>query len=72
MAWHEFLPFTSSNISAIRYDVEQSLLEVEFHNGGRYHYYDVPEHVSQAFEHAESKGVFLARNIKGHFRYGKV
>jgi hypothetical protein len=72
MAWREFPSFTSSNVAAIRYDPEQSLLEVEFLNGGRYQYYDVPEQVAQAFEQAESKGVFLAKNIKGHFRYSRV
>lgn len=72
MTWQDFTPFTSSNIAAIRYDAEQSLLEVEFLNGGRYHYYDVPEQIAQAFEQAESKGVYLAQSIKGHYRYSKV
>lgn len=72
MAWIEFARFTSSNVSAVRYDPEQSLLEVEFLNGGRYQYYDVPAQVAQDFEKAESKGVFLAHCIKGHFRYSRV
>ncbi len=72
MAWKEFAPFTSSNVASVRYDSEQNLLEVEFLNGGRYHYYDVPEQVAQSFEQAESKGVFLAHSIKGHFRYSRV
>lgn len=72
MAWHEFAPFTSSNVAAARYDPEQSLLEVEFHNGGRYHYYDVPQHVADGFEQAASKGEYLATAIKGHYRYSKV
>jgi len=72
MAWQEFPPFTSSNVAAIRYEPEQSLLEVEFLNGSRYQYYDVPEQVAQEFEQAESKGIFLAQRVKGHFRYSKV
>lgn len=72
MAWRDFSPFTSSNVAAIRYDPEQSLLEVEFLNGARYQYYDVPEHVAQALEQAESKGIFLAQSIKGYFRYCRV
>lgn len=72
MTWREFAPFTSSNLSAVRYNPELNLLEVEFLNGGRYQYYDVPEHVVLSFEQAESKGVFLAHSIKGHFRYSKV
>lgn len=72
MAWHEFAPFTSSNIAAIRYEGDQLLLEVEFLNGGRYHYYEVPPQLAQAFEQAGSKGEFLAASIKGHFRYSRV
>jgi hypothetical protein len=72
MAWQDFAPFTSSNIAAIRYDEDQLLLEVEFLNSTRYHYYEVPAHIVQAFEQAPSKGIFLASTIKGHYRYGRV
>ncbi|MDT8758749.1 KTSC domain-containing protein [Sphingomonas psychrotolerans] len=72
MAWQDFAPFTSSTVAAARYDAEQLLLEIEFHNGGRYHYFDVPEHVAQACDQAESKGQFLAVSIKGHYRYSRA
>lgn len=72
MAWHVFAPFTSSNIAAIRYEEDQLLLEIEFLNGSRYHYYDVPPQIAQAFDQAESKGGFLATSIKGHYRYSRV
>jgi hypothetical protein len=72
MAWYEFNAFTSSNIAAIRYDEDQLLLEIEFLNGGRYHYYEVTRQLAQAFEQAESKGKFLAESIKGHYRYSRV
>ncbi|WP_371833210.1 KTSC domain-containing protein [Ferrovibrio sp.] len=72
MAWRDFPSFTSSNIASIRYDAEQSVLEIAFHNGGTYQYYDVPSHVAEDFERAESKGSFLASAIKGHYRYSKV
>jgi hypothetical protein len=72
MAWHEFAPFTSTNVAAARYDPDSMILEVEFHNGGRYHYYDVPQHVALGFEQADSKGQFLAASIKGHYRYSRV
>ncbi|MCH8147780.1 MAG: KTSC domain-containing protein, partial [Planctomycetes bacterium] len=41
-------------------------------NGGRYHYYEVPPQIAQAFDQAGSKGEFLAASIKGHYRYSKV
>ena len=72
MVWQEFARFTSSNIASIRYDEERLLLEVEFLNGSRYHYYDVPQQIAQAFDQAGSKGEFLAVSIKGHYRYSRV
>lgn len=72
MAWKDFSPFTSSNIASIRYEDEQSLLEVTFLNGSTYQYFDVPTHVADDFDRAESKGSFLASTIKGHYRYSKV
>lgn len=72
MAWEEFAPFTSSNIAAARYDPESMVVEVEFHNGGRYHYFDVLEQVAQTFNRADSKGQFLAASIKGQYRYSRA
>lgn len=64
--------FESSNVSEIRYESSSSTLEVVFHNGGTYQYFDVPENIWEAFKYADSKGQFLAQNIKGHYRYAKV
>ncbi|MDQ0008273.1 hypothetical protein J2T07_000432 [Luteibacter jiangsuensis] len=72
MAWQNFAPFTSSNIAAIRYDEDQLLLEIEFLNSTRYHYYEVPAHIAQTFDQAASKGSFLASTIKGHYRYSRA
>ncbi len=72
MAWQNFPPFTSSNIASIRYDDAQMVLEVVFNSGGSYQYFDVSSHVVDEFKAAESKGVFLAERIKGHYRYSKV
>lgn len=72
MAWEEFPPFTSSNIAELRYDGDQLVLEIVFHNGGTYQYYDVESHVVEEFKIADTKGGFLAKRIKGHYRYSKV
>jgi len=72
MAWRTLSPFTSSNLESVRYDDEQNVLEVTFLNGGIYQYFDVPPHVADAFERADSKGTFLASDIKGNYRYSKV
>lgn len=47
-------------------------MTVEFKNGGRYEYFDVPESIFEAMKAADSKGQFLALTIKGQFRYARV
>ena len=62
----------SSNIAGFDYVKESQVLTVEFKNGGRYNYYDVPEIVFEQMKAASSKGQFLAQNIKGIYRYARV
>ncbi|NLP58351.1 KTSC domain-containing protein [Lutibacter sp. B1] len=62
----------SSNIAAIGYDTESQTLEVEFLNGGVYQYFDVPEYHHTGIMDADSKGQYLAQNIKGVYRYSKL
>ena len=62
----------SSNIARYRYNADTQVLTVEFNNGGTYDYYDVPEMVFNQMGEAESKGQFLAQNIKGVYRYARV
>jgi len=47
-------------------------LEVEFDHGAIYQYFDVPERVYNELMNASSQGGFLAREIKGRFRYARV
>lgn len=65
-------PVDSSNISSIGYDEDSSTLEVEFHSGAVYQYFDVPLNVFQGLRDANSKGQYLAQHIKGYFRFVKV
>jgi uncharacterized protein YuzE len=62
----------SSNIATVGYDTDSEILEVEFHNGGVYDYFDVPETVFNQFLEASSKGKFFHRNIKGEYKWEKV
>jgi len=62
----------SSNIAGFDYIKETQVLIVEFKNGGRYNYYDVPEGVFEGMKAASSYGQFLAQNVKGHYRYARV
>ena len=62
----------SSNVSSVGYDVNTMVLEVEFHSGSIYQYFDVPLNIYQEFMAAGSKGQYFAQHIKGYFRYVKV
>ncbi len=63
---------SSSNIASIGYDANSQTLEIEFLNGGVYQYFDVPQYVYEDLMNAGSHGQYLARNIKGVYRYSKV
>jgi KTSC domain len=62
----------SSNIASVGYDKKTSTLEIEFHHGGVYQYYHVPEQTYNSFMSANSKGRFFYSNIKDVFAYKKV
>lgn len=65
-------PVSSSNIASIGYDEASSTLEIEFLNHSIYQYFDVPQHIYQELMNADSRGQYLAQNIKGVYRYSKV
>ncbi len=65
-------PVVSSNVATIGYDPDTQILEVEFHSGRVYQYFDVPEHVYEAFMGAASKGTFLNEQIKNVYRYAQL
>ena len=63
---------TSSNIKSIGYDPPSAVLEVEFTDGSIYRYYGVPAQLYASLMAASSHGSYLAREIKGSFRFEKV
>lgn len=62
----------SSNIAGFGYENDTQVLTVEFKQGGRYNYYDVPDAVFEQMRNASSKGQYLAQHIKGRYRYARV
>ncbi len=64
-------PVSSSQIASVGFDRENKVLEVEFHNGGVYHYEGVPEDMADAFVKAPSMGQFLHQHIKDKFTHRK-
>lgn len=66
------IPVISSNVAEVGYDPATMTLEVAFHSGSVYQYFDVPELLYQEMLHAESVGRFLHEQIKNSYRYAKI
>jgi|SRR6266850_1113372 len=67
------VPVTSTNVAAIGHNARTLVLNVAFHNGGRYRYFAVPRAVFEALLVAESVGSALAQIVKdGGYRFVKL
>jgi len=65
-------PVRSTNIRSVGYDKKSEQLEIEFHQGKVYLYFDVPESVYRGLISAGSKGSYFAMNIKDSFASRQV
>jgi hypothetical protein len=54
------------------YDEITKTLEIQFHNGGIYQYYDIPKRIYEEMMKAPSLGRFFLFEIKGGYQYAKV
>ena len=62
----------SSNIKRTEYDTETKKLIVEFNNGFKYEYDEVPHQTYTKFRAAESQGKFFVTEISKTYKYTKV
>jgi hypothetical protein len=62
----------SSNIKSVGYDPGDMTLEIEFHDGGIYRYFNVPADVHEGLMRASSKGAYFHDHIKERYRFRKV
>lgn len=62
----------SSNIKRAEYDTESKKLIVEFNNGLKYEYDDVPHQIYTKFRMSESQGKFFTTDISKKYKYKKV
>lgn len=67
----EMVSVVSTNVEQVGYDADTQVMAVRF-KSGLYHYFDVPELVYQELLASESKGTYLAANIKGRYAFMKV
>lgn len=68
----DWIDVSSTNLARIRYDESTLTLEIEFHGGRVYQYFDVPQHVFEGLSRADSHGAFFNAQIKGHYRYARL
>jgi len=62
----------SSNIKKTEYDTETKKLVVEFNNGFKYEYNDVPHQTYTKFRMSESQGKFFTTDISKAYKYKKL
>lgn len=65
-------PVISRNLAEVGYDSELETLEIQFHNGGVYQYYNVPPFMNERLMSADSLGQFFNAEIKGHYPEAKM
>ena len=62
----------SSNVKKTEYDTETKKLIVEFNNGLKYEYEDVPHQTYTKFRMSESQGKFFTTDISKAYKYKKI
>ena len=62
----------SSNIKSTEYDTETKDLVIEFNNGVKYKYDNVPHQVYTKFRLSESQGKFFTTDIAKNYQYKKL
>jgi death on curing protein len=62
----------SSAIAGIAYDSDRKVLRLEYTNGRRYNYFDVPPEVYEELLDAKSAGEFVNRVIKPNYEYSET
>ena len=62
----------SSNMVRSEYDTETKKMIVEFNNGSKYEYLEVPHKVYTQFRMSESQGKFFTLNLSKKFSYNKL
>lgn len=68
----ERTPVSSSNVASVGYDDASSTLEVEFHSGAVYQYFDVPRSIFEMINQADSPGAVVNEQLRGVYRYARV
>jgi len=63
---------SSSEFRSVAYDLLSEILEIEFKNGSRYEYYDVPEYHCIGLVKAPSHSAYFYEHIRFEYNYTKL
>jgi len=66
------IPVSSSNLASVGYSAFSETLEIEFHGGRVYQYFDVPASEYAGLMAAGSHGTYFHAHIKDRYSYKKV
>lgn len=62
----------SSNIRRTEYDTDKKTMLVEFNNGSKYEYEEVPHQIYTKFRMSDSQGKFFSTDISKKYKYKKL
>lgn len=63
---------SSSILKSIGYEPTLKILEIEYHDGMRYQYLDVPKRIFKKLMAAESHGRFYLKHIRNKYKRVKI
>jgi hypothetical protein len=66
------LEVQSSNLKNVAYNATDKSLEVEFRNGRKYRYTNVPPEIFDGLVNADSIGGFFHKHIRFSFKYEEI
>jgi len=68
----QHISVSSSNLRSVGYDSATQTLEIAFHSGGVYQYFNVPPHAHSGLMSAGSKGGYFHGHIKERYHYRRI
>lgn len=67
-----FNEIKSSNLKKTEYDTETKQMIVEFNNGSKYEYSEVPHQIYTKFRMSESQGKYFSSEIAKKYKFKKL
>jgi hypothetical protein len=62
----------STLLASVSYSSGQRMLQLQFRDGSRYRYFDVPVELYRQLVQSDSKGAYFNRYIRNQFRFQEL